>query len=74
MKEMKGASQRVRRNFGKIGKTLEIPNLIQVQKHSYERFLQKNDAPEDRQDYGLQSRFQVCFLFRTLAGLRLWNL
>ena len=42
MKEMEGARLRVRRNFGKIGKTIDIPNLIEVQKHSYDRFLKKD--------------------------------
>jgi DNA-directed RNA polymerase subunit beta len=61
MKEMNGVRRRVRRNFGKIGKTIDIPNLIEVQKHSYERFLQMDIKPEDREDTGLQSPFKSVF-------------
>jgi DNA-directed RNA polymerase subunit beta len=61
MKEMNGVRRRVRRNFGKIGKTIDIPNLIEVQKHSYELFLQMDVKPEDREDTGLQSPFKSVF-------------
>ena len=57
METMEGAgTRRVRRNFGQIGKTIDIPNLIEMQKHSYDRFLQKDVLPEERQDFGLQSQ------------------
>ncbi|NLA75581.1 MAG: hypothetical protein GX846_08965, partial [Deltaproteobacteria bacterium] len=61
MKEMNGVRRRVRRNFGKIGKTIDIPNLIEVQKHSYECFLQMDIDPDDRQDTGLQAPFKSVF-------------
>jgi len=35
MKMNDGASPRVRRNFGKIDKIIDIPNLIEIQKESY---------------------------------------
>ena len=45
-----GVSVRPRRSFGKIEKIVEIPNLIDVQKRSYERFLQRDVPSEERQD------------------------
>ena len=38
--------KRVRKTFGKISKIIDIPNLIDMQKQSYERFLQKDTPPE----------------------------
>ncbi|MDB9822097.1 DNA-directed RNA polymerase subunit beta [Deltaproteobacteria bacterium] len=68
MNEMEGARHRVRRNFGKIGKTIDIPNLIEVQKHSYDRFLQKDVSPEERKEFGLQSPFKSVFPIRDFSG------
>ena len=33
---------RIRKNFGKIEQLVDIPNLIDIQKQSYEKFLQAN--------------------------------
>jgi DNA-directed RNA polymerase subunit beta len=52
---------RVRRNFGKINKIAEIPNLIAIQKRSYDSFLQADVAPEKRDDTGLQGVFKSVF-------------
>jgi len=52
---------RVRRNFGKINKIAEIPNLIAIQKSSYDKFLQAEVAPEKRDDTGLQGVFKSVF-------------
>mgnify|MGYP002529667720 CR=1 FL=1 len=46
-----------RRNFSKIKTTLEIPKLIDVQRRSYERFLQMNLLSEERATTGLQAVF-----------------
>ncbi|MBI5523809.1 MAG: DNA-directed RNA polymerase subunit beta [Desulfarculus sp.] len=59
---------RVRKNFGKIAKIIDIPNLIDMQKQSYERFLQKEVPPEDRQDTGLQGVFKSVFPIRDFSG------
>ena len=53
----------VRRNFSKIKTSLDIPNLIDVQRRSYERFLQMNLLPEERSNTGLQSVFTSIFPF-----------
>ena len=52
-----------RRNFSRIGSTLPIPNLIDVQRRSYERFLQMNLLPEEREDRGLHAVFHSIFPF-----------
>src|SRR5213594_1007436 len=52
---------RHRFDFSKIPATIQIPNLIEVQKRSYERFLQMDRLPSEREDGGLQSVFQSVF-------------
>jgi DNA-directed RNA polymerase subunit beta len=52
---------RHRFDFSKIPATIQIPNLIEVQKRSYERFLQMDRLPSERDDGGLQSVFQSVF-------------
>ncbi len=52
---------RERVNFSKIHTSIPIPNLIEVQKRSYERFLQIYTAPADREDTGLQAVFKSIF-------------
>ncbi len=52
---------RVRRTFGKINKITEIPNLIAIQKSSYDKFLQADVPPEKRDDTGLQGVFKSVF-------------
>ncbi|MBI4848882.1 MAG: DNA-directed RNA polymerase subunit beta [Nitrospirae bacterium] len=52
---------RVRKNFGKIPEILAIPNLIEIQKRSFERFLQENVPSEKRDEYGLQAAFSSVF-------------
>jgi DNA-directed RNA polymerase subunit beta len=56
-----GVSKRLRRSFGKIDKIIEIPNLIDMQKESYQRFLQKKVPPEERQEMGLHGAFKSVF-------------
>ena len=41
---------RERRDFSKIKTTVPIPNLIEIQRKSYERFLQMNRLPAERED------------------------
>ncbi|MFB3855648.1 MAG: DNA-directed RNA polymerase subunit beta, partial [Vicinamibacterales bacterium] len=52
---------RDRIDFSKIKTTVPIPNLIEIQKKSYERFLQMNRLPSEREDAGLQSVFKSVF-------------
>ncbi len=48
-------------DFSKIYTTAQIPNLIEVQRESYNRFLQMDLIPEERDHIGLQSVFQSIF-------------
>ncbi len=50
-----------RKNFGRIKKILDIPNLIDIQKKSYEKFLQKDVDPLKRGNFGLQGAFRSVF-------------
>jgi len=52
---------RVRKDFAKIPTIIDIPNLIDIQKKSYDRFLQKDVPPDKREDIGLQSAFLSVF-------------
>ncbi|MEW5982507.1 MAG: DNA-directed RNA polymerase subunit beta [Acidobacteriota bacterium] len=52
---------RERIDFSKIKTTVPIPNLIEIQRKSYERFLQMNRLPNEREDHGLQSVFKSVF-------------
>ena len=52
---------RHRIDFSKIPATIQIPNLIEVQKRSYDRFLQMDKLPSEREDAGLQSVFRSVF-------------
>jgi DNA-directed RNA polymerase subunit beta len=52
---------RVRKNYGKSPQILAIPNLIEIQKRSFDRFLQENIHPDKREDSGLQGAFDSVF-------------
>jgi DNA-directed RNA polymerase subunit beta len=52
-----------RKDFSRITTSLPIPNLIDVQRRSYDRFLQMNLLPEERANHGLQSVFTGIFPF-----------
>ena len=52
---------RQRLDFSKIPTSIQIPNLIEVQRRSYERFLQMDKLPQEREDNGLQSVFTSVF-------------
>jgi DNA-directed RNA polymerase subunit beta len=68
MAETKTTS-RERTNFSKIRTAIQIPNLIEVQKNSYERFLQMNMLPEEREDTGLQAVFNSVFPISDFRGV-----
>jgi DNA-directed RNA polymerase beta subunit len=53
--------KRIRKNFGRLGETVEMPNLIEVQKTSYEAFLQRNVPAAERDNAGLQAVFRSVF-------------
>ena len=59
---------RVRQSFGKIDQIIDIPNLIDIQMKSYEKFLQSYVASNERQDIGLQGVFRSVFPIRDFNG------
>jgi DNA-directed RNA polymerase subunit beta len=59
----KNSKSNGRKDFSRIQTSLPIPNLIDVQRRSYERFLQMNLLPEERANHGLQSVFTSIFPF-----------
>src|SRR5437588_3932945 len=60
---------RKRINFSKIPTVIQIPNLIEVQRQSYERFLQMNLLPSGREDTGLQGVFNSVFPITDFRGI-----
>ena len=42
-----------RKDFSRIHSSIDIPDLIEIQKRSYEEFLQREVEPERRKDHGL---------------------
>jgi len=61
MASLTSRTSRIRKSFGKIHSSVDIPDLISIQKASYERFLQKDVAPDEREDVGLQAGFKSVF-------------
>ena len=53
--------KRIRRMFGKIREVQEMPNLIEVQKSSYDLFLRSGDSPTPLDGEGLMGTFQSVF-------------
>ena len=53
--------KRIRKVFGSIGDVAEMPNLIEVQKASYDQFLMVEEAKGGRPDEGLQAVFKSVF-------------
>ena len=53
--------RRVRKQFGSIQEVAAMPNLIEVQKHSYDQFLIVKDPEGGRPDEGLQAVFKSVF-------------
>ena len=63
------SASRERVDFSKIKTSIPIPNLIEVQKKSYERFLQMDLLPSERDDTGLESVFKSVFPISDFRGL-----
>ncbi|RCL00989.1 MAG: DNA-directed RNA polymerase subunit beta [Candidatus Tokpelaia sp. JSC188] len=61
--------KRVRKFFGKIPEVADMPNLIEVQKASYEQFLMIKEPDSGRPDEGLQSVFKSVFPITDFSGV-----
>ncbi len=53
--------KRIRKSFGRIPEAVQMPNLIEVQRSSYEQFLQREVRVADRRDEGLEAVFKSVF-------------
>ena len=53
--------KRIRKSFGRIPEAIRMPNLIEVQRSSYEQFLQRFVRPSERVDDGLEAVFKSVF-------------
>ncbi len=61
MSKLGSQKLRFRKSFQEIPDIMKIPNLIDIQKMSYETFLQKDVVPQDRKEVGLQWVFKSVF-------------
>ncbi|HEX2733916.1 MAG TPA: DNA-directed RNA polymerase subunit beta [Polyangiaceae bacterium] len=59
---------RHRTNLGQVEPVVEIPNLIDIQKSSYDKFLQSDLEPAQRKDIGLQGVFRSVFPIKDFDG------
>ena len=60
--------KRIRRSFGRLPEVAPMPNLIDVQRASYEAFLQMEVSPDSRTQTGLQEVFRSVFPIDDFAG------
>jgi DNA-directed RNA polymerase subunit beta len=58
----------IRKKFGKRPSILQVPYLLEIQKRSYERFLQADVQPVQRIDQGLQAAFKSVFPIESYIG------
>jgi DNA-directed RNA polymerase subunit beta len=65
------SSRRVRRFFGHMKEVAEMPNLIEVQKASYDQFLMVDEPKGGRGDEGMQSVFRSVFPISDFSGASL---
>jgi len=56
--------KRIRKSFGRIPEAVRMPNLIEVQRASYEQFLQREGRPGQRTDEGIEAVFKSVFPIR----------
>src|SRR5262245_27119746 len=59
---------RIRKNLGRIQKVIEVPNLIDIQKSSYDKFLQSTIPSSERTEVGLQAVFRSVFPIKDFNG------
>mmetsp|Transcript_1181 Transcript_1181/g.2332 ORF Transcript_1181/g.2332 Transcript_1181/m.2332 type:complete len:106 (-) Transcript_1181:7-324(-) len=61
MAQTHAGQKRIRKFYGKIREVLEMPNLIEVQKSSYDLFLKSGDQMEPMDGEGIKGVFQSVF-------------
>ena len=60
-------NQLLRKHFAEVQRIIDIPNLIDIQKNSYKRFLQAELPPSARQNIGLEAVFRSVFPIRDFS-------
>jgi DNA-directed RNA polymerase subunit beta len=68
MAELYSGRKRIRKQFGSIAEVAQMPNLIEVQKSSYDDFLMVKEPPGGRADQGLQAVFRSVFPISDFSG------
>ncbi len=58
----------IRKDYSRIGRVVDLPNLIEVQKKSFENFLQKDVDPEKRENKGLEAALRSVFPIKDFSG------
>ena len=59
----------LRKDYSRIGRVLDIPDLIEVQKKSFREFLQMDKEGGKREDVGLQGVFKGLFPIKDFSGI-----
>ncbi len=59
---------RIRKHLGRVRKVIDVPNLIDIQKTSYDKFLQSTVPQNDRAEVGLQAVFRSVFPIKDFNG------
>ena len=60
--------KRIRKNFGRFPKVMDLPTLTETQLNSYAMFLQANVDPDKRENIGLEEVFQSLFPITSVSG------
>ncbi|MBC6416854.1 MAG: DNA-directed RNA polymerase subunit beta, partial [Rhodospirillales bacterium] len=68
MKRSFAGRKRLRKSYGRIPEVAALPNLIEVQKNSYDKFLQRGGTAADRSILGLQEVFKSVFPIKDSSG------
>jgi DNA-directed RNA polymerase beta subunit len=58
----------IRRSYGKIPEVLDLPDLVEIQRRSYDDFLQRDVKPEERANVGLESVFREMLHAEDFSG------
>ncbi|MEO1226870.1 MAG: hypothetical protein AAFX92_21865, partial [Pseudomonadota bacterium] len=61
------ARKRIRKDFGRIPEVARMPNLIEVQRRSYDQFLQMDVPIAERKNLGLQEVLRSVFPIRDFS-------
>ena len=60
--------KRIRKNFGRFPKVMDLPTLTETQLNSYAEFLQAEVDPDKRENKGLEEVFQSLFPITSVSG------